>query len=187
MLLIRKRATPETDGIPAADPEVARMELSLVEGRLYLNDGQAAPFTGWMTDTYADGSLRSRSFVSNGVLHGISRGYFTNGVMQVEESFIGGVSSGARRKWHTNGERSSEVAIVEGELHGVYRTWDEKGRLLTEVEMKRGQPDGLSLAYFPSGFVKARVLMRQGQVVQREEFSEEDRETVPAPASAGTL
>ncbi len=172
------RSIPE-QATPPVEIEESRTSLLLKDGRLYHGGQTLDPFTGWMKDAYADGALRSRSFVSNGVLEGISLGYYTNGVLQVEEHFVEGVSHGMRRKWHPNGELESEAAIVRGELHGIYRSWDEQGRLRNEVEMKRGQPDGLSIAYFPSGFIKARVLMRQGQVIERDTFLEEERKTAP--------
>ncbi len=93
--------------------EVDRSDLVLREKRLYRR-GEARPFSGAMLEHHPNGSLRSRSLIANGVLHGLSEGWHTNGQLQVRESFQGSVSHGLRTKWHPNGSKWSEVMIVHG-------------------------------------------------------------------------
>src|SRR6266511_3157124 len=76
---------------PVTPAAVARTNLALVAGRLCLS-GQTNAFTGLMVEHGADGSLRSRSSVVNGLLHGLSQGWYTNGQLQVTEQFKEGVS-----------------------------------------------------------------------------------------------
>src|SRR5262245_50781106 len=72
-------------------PEVHRTKLELrAEG--WYAPGEARGFTGFLLDTYGDGALKSRSAVSNGLLHGLSQGWYTNGQQQVEEHFLAGTS-----------------------------------------------------------------------------------------------
>ena len=74
-------------------PEAADSELTMVEGRL-VRSGETNAFTGWMTETYTNSTLKSRSAISNGLMHGVSEGWYTNGQIQVREHFVEGVSHG---------------------------------------------------------------------------------------------
>ena len=146
--------------------EVHRKNLELRAGLWHL-PGQTNGFTGFLLDTYDDGEKKSRSAVSNGLLHGLSEGWHTNGTRQVEEHFVAGTSHGLRTKWHPNGQKLSEVGIVDGKLDGRFQRWDEDGSLAEEVELKVGVEDGVSRAYYPSGFIKAQVRLQQGKVLEQ--------------------
>jgi len=146
--------------------EVHRQNLELRAGKWYW-PGQTNGFTGLLLDTYEDGTRKSLSAVSNGLLDGRSVGWHTNGQQQVEEHFVTGTSHGLRTKWHANGQKLSEVNIVNGKLHGTFRSWHENGERAEEVELKDGQPDGVSKSYFPSGFLKSQVTLRNGKVVEQ--------------------
>lgn len=147
-------------------PEVLRSELRLQEGRL-TRSGSSNAFSGFVIERYSSGLMMSRSAVSNGILNGISQGWYTNGQMQVIEHFQNGLSHGIRTKWYEGGQKLSEVHVVQGKLNGAFRRWHESGAIAEELELKDGQPDGISNSYFPSGFRKARVVMRDGKAVEQ--------------------
>ena len=152
--------------IPTGSVELARTNLVLEDGRLR-PAGMTNPFTGFMVEHFSTGSLRSRSAVSNGLLHGVSEGWFTNAQLQVSEHFKEGVSHGLRTKWYSNGTKQSEAGIADGKLHGTFRQWHENGMLSEQVEFIADRPEGLSVAYYPSGFLKARVTMRDGKPTEQ--------------------
>lgn len=148
-------------------PELNRSELTPRDGIWYrANDGTV--FTGTMLDRYETGLPKARSEIANGLLEGVSRGWYTNGQPQIEEHFRAGVSHGLRTKWHANGHKLSEVNIINGKLEGTFRRWDEAGTLSEETEMKDGNPDGLSRGYYPSGYIKAEVRLERGNVVSQQ-------------------
>lgn len=151
--------------------ERSRSELEVREGRFYLA-GDARPFTGLITDLYDGGELKSRSTVSNGLLEGLSEGWYTNGQRQVEEYFAGGVSHGRRTKWYPSGSKLSEAMIVNGQLDGIFQRWHENGQMSERVEMSEGRPNGLSLAYHPSGSLKARVRLEEGKVLEQQSWAD---------------
>src|SRR5689334_3873751 len=64
--------------------QLPRNELQLVDGRL---TDHGVPFTGIVLEYYGGGQLKSRSCVSNGLLEGLSEGWYTNSVLQVTEHF----------------------------------------------------------------------------------------------------
>src|SRR5262245_15560296 len=166
-------------------PEVQRTKLEMRADGWHAR-GESRGFTGFLLDTYEDGALKSRSAVSNGLLHGLSQGWHTNGQQQVEEHFVAGTSHGLRTKWHPNGQKLSEVTIVSGKLQGTFRSWHENGVPAEEVELTDGQPDGLSRAYFPSGFLKSQVMLRNGKVVEQQ-FYKDGEYREPASTDPGQL
>ncbi len=76
-----------------------------------------------MLEHYADGALRSRSAVTNGLRLGL------------------------RSK---DGAKLSEATIVDGKLHGPFRRWHPNGELAEDVPLKDGHPDGLAKATSPA-------------------------------------
>lgn len=165
-LINRPRRSDPRAAIPAAPAELSRTNLVLEDGRLR-PAGMTNPFTGFMVEHFPTGSLRSRSAISNGLLHGVSEGWFTNAQLQVSEHFKEGVSHGLRTKWYSSGTKQSEAAIADGKLHGTFRKWHENGVLSEQVEFIADRPEGLSVAYYPSGFLKARVTMRDGKPTEQ--------------------
>jgi len=98
--------------------QVSRNQLVLQQGRL-MKTSQTNAFTGLMVEFYPDGTLQSRSAVSNGLLHGVSEGWHTNGVLAITEVFVSGTSHGTRTKWDAASNRIAETDIREGEIEGL--------------------------------------------------------------------
>ena len=146
--------------------EVLRSELILRAGHL-CRAGDSNAFSGLMIERYSDGALRSRSMICEGLLHGLSEGWFTNRQLQVTEYFKHGISHGLRTKWYPSGRKLSEANIVDGQLNGPFRKWHENGVLSERVEFTNSRPVGVSLAYFPSGFLKSRARLEATQVVEQ--------------------
>lgn len=162
-------------------PTAQSPELVLQDGRLSRREsGQV--FTGWLVEKYGDGALRSKSFVSNGVLEGISEGWHTNGVRQVREFFVGGKSQGNVTKWSADGLLLSVATAQEGRLHGKFQRWHTNGVLAEEMEMRDGVADGLARSWHASGNPRAEVLLDQGRVVSRRYW--EDGQASPPVAEA---
>ncbi len=145
--------------------EVLAGELTLREGRSYWKD-ETTPFSGIITESYPDGRSRSRSVMSNGLMHGVSEGWYTNGTLQVREHFVEGVSHGLREKWFENGMKLSEAQIKSGKLEGTFKRWHDNGALAEEIQMKDGNPDGVSVAYHPDGSLKAKATVQNGTVIE---------------------
>ena len=178
-LALRHRPAPFD--LPAPSAQAKHRTNLVLQAGLWLLPGQTNTFTGLLLDTYEDGTRKSLTTVSNGLLHGVSQGWHTNGQQQVEEHYVAGTSHGLRTKWHPNGQKLSEVNIVDGKLEGTFRRWDEQGALTEEIEMKAGQPDGLSRAYYPSGSLKVEARLQQGRLIESQQWK--DGEKPPPPAN----
>lgn len=150
---------------------VGRLRLENREGILYRR-GVSSPFSGWVTDRFSDGTLKLRSAVEDGLLHGESEGWFTNGAPELREYFHRGIPHGTRTTWHENGQKRSEGQIVDGRQEGLYRQWHANGRLAVEAEFAHGKPNGLSHSWHPDGSLKAEAEMKYGEIKSRHVYPE---------------
>ena len=165
-------------------PSELASNLTLRDGRLQA-PGAGGPFDGWMLERYPDSGLKSRSRVVGGRLEGVSEGWHTNGVRQVEEHFEGGVSEGLVRKWHGNGVKLSEGTARAGKFEGVFRRWHPNGVLAEEVNLVAGEPEGVARSWFPSGSLKAEVTLKSGQVLTQKFWQDGEQVAEPVLAEAG--
>lgn len=179
------RHQPAAPGQPDLSKQATHRTNLVLQAGSWRLPGTTNPFTGLLLDTYEDGIRKSLSIVSNGLLEGLSQGWYTNGQQQVEEHFIAGTSHGLRTKWHHNGQKLSEIPIVEGQLHGTFRRWDEQGALTEEIEIKSGQPDGVSRSFYPSGSIKAEALLKQGRLIENRQWKDGEK-APPAAQPAGS-
>jgi antitoxin component YwqK of YwqJK toxin-antitoxin module len=145
--------------------QVSRNQLVLQQGRL-MKISQTNAFTGLMVEFYPDGTLQSRSAVSNGLLHGVSEGWHTNGVLAITEVFVSGTSHGTRTKWDAASNRIAETDIREGEIEGLHREWHTNGKPSLEVTMARGKAQGVARKWSLEGELAGQWVMSNGVVIQ---------------------
>lgn len=154
--------------------ECMRSELELREGVLFVK-GESTPFEGTMVEVFPGGVRRIAIAIQDGRPHGISRGWYENSQLEVEEHFVHGVSHGLRTRWFANGVRKSEAQIADGKVEGTFTRWHENGQLAVEARMVGGVADGLSKAWHPTGKLKSRVVLKRGEVVEREFFDQQGK------------
>lgn len=156
----------QTPGLSEAGVEtVGRNRLVLREGR-WMKTDETNAFTGMIVEFYPDGTLQSRSAVSNGVLHGVSEGWWTNAVLAVRETFREGRSHGTRTKWDIEGRRIAEADIRDGQIDGFHREWHTNGQLAVEVSMAGGKAHGLARKWSLEGQLAGQWVLSNGAVVQ---------------------
>ena len=156
----------QTPGLADAVVEtLGRDRLVLREGR-WMKTDETNAFTGRMVEFYPDGTMQSRSAVSNGLLHGISEGWWTNAVLAVRETFHEGRSHGVRTKWDIEARRISETDIREGRIDGFHREWHTNGQLAVEAAMASGLPSGRSRRWSPDGALVGQWSLSNGVVVK---------------------
>ena len=164
MLWIYLDTHPRTKA-PETPVEVDRKELVLQDSRL-VRQGASNAFTGLMVEFYPDGTLQSRSVVSNGLLQGLSEGWHTNGVLAVRETFVEGRSHGVRTKWDAASNRIAESSIRDAKIHGFHREWHTNGQLALDAEMADGQPHGQVRKWSADGVLIGQWVLSNGVVVQ---------------------
>ena len=155
---------PESrESVPAE--QVSRNQLVLQQGRL-MKTSQTNAFTGLMVELYPDGTLQSRSAVSNGLLHGVSEGWYTNGVLAITEVFVSGTSHGTRTKWDAASNRIAETTISAGQIHGSHREWYTNGQPALEMSMVDGKAQGLARKWNPDASMAGQWVLSNGVVIQ---------------------
>ena len=145
--------------------QVSRNQLVLQQGRL-MKTSQTNAFTGLMVEFYPDGTLQSRSVVSNGLLHGVSEGWHTNGVLAITEVFVDGKSHGTRIKWDAASNRIAETTISAGQIHGSHREWYTNGQPALEMSMVDGKAQGLARKWNLDASLAGQWVLSNGVVVQ---------------------
>ena len=151
------------DSVPPE--QVSRNQLVLQQGRL-MKTSQTNAFTGLMVEFYPDGTLQSRSVVSNGLLHGVSEGWHTNGVLAITEVFVDGKSHGTRIKWDAASNRIAETTISAGQIHGSHREWYTNGQPALEMSMVDGKAQGLARKWNLDASLAGQWVLSNGVVVQ---------------------
>ena len=157
--------------------ELARTNLVRIQN-LWCEAGRTNPFTGVLLEYYPGGLRMSRSVISNGLLNGVSQGWYTNGQMQIQETYHANVADGLRTKWYPNGRKLSEATIVQGQIEGVFRRWHEDGSLAEEIPMHDGHQEGLGRAYYASGCLAEQVEVRAGKVVGQQTWKDGERKAL---------
>lgn len=155
-------------------PTVDLRALTLRDGRL-VAEGAGAPFSGWLEERHPDGSLRSRSAVVHGRLHGLSQGWSADGVLLISEHFKDGLSDGPVTRWHPNGSRLSQGTARRGKLEGLFRRWHGNGVLAEELHLAAGVPVDLALSWHPSGCRKSEVRLAEGKVIGQSFWADGER------------
>lgn len=158
----------------AGPPELDRTNLMRLGG-LWCEKGRTNPFTGVLLEFYPGGQPMSRSVISNGLLNGLSEGWFTNGQMEVQEIYRDNLSDGVRTKWYPNGHKLSEATIVRGKMEGIFRHWHADGSLAEEIPMHAGRQEGVGRAWYPSGYLAEEVEVRDGKVVNKRTWKPGER------------
>ena len=146
---------------------VPRSTVDLRDGALKLK-GSTSPFTGIMFEQAQGGQRISEVPVWRGKVHGIARGWHSNGQLEVEEPFINGLSNGLRTRWHPNGKIRSTTTIVKGVLNGPYTEWHDNGQKALEMTLLNGKGEGLSQAWQPDGTPKSKVTLKAGEPIKTE-------------------
>jgi len=157
--------------------ETARTNLVRFQN-LWCEIGHTNPFTGVMLEYYPGGLRMSRSVIAHGLLNGLSQGWFTNGQMQIQETYHDNLSDGLRTKWYPNGRKLSEATIVHGQIEGIFRRWHEDGSLAEEIPMHNGHQEGLGRAYYASGCLAGQVEVRAGRVVDQQTWPDGARKAL---------
>jgi antitoxin component YwqK of YwqJK toxin-antitoxin module len=141
-----------------------RSELDLREGVLFRR-GESQPFSGLLISEWKRGVRRTEVSIRDGRAHGVSRGWFEHGQLEVRENFVRGVSDGLRTRWFADGTKRSEVRVRRGELVGVFREWHPNGQLARETPLANGKPHGLVRGWDPQGKLAGTAVVQNGERV----------------------
>lgn len=167
---------PVTNPIPPV--EVLRSDLELREDKRLYQHGSSEAFSGLLVENFSGEARKLEIEIHHGKAHGSSRGWFENGQIEVEETFIEGVSNGLRTRWYESGQKRFQAEIVDGVIEGPYVEWHDNGTKAVAMSLKNGVTDGLAETWYPSGARKSRFHYAAGTVAKRETWPDTSANSV---------
>ena len=158
--------------------EVLRSDLELREDKRLYQHGSSEAFSGLLVENFSGEARKLEIEIHHGKAHGSSRGWFENGQIEVEETFIEGVSNGLRTRWYESGQKRFQAEIVDGVIEGPYVEWHDNGTKAVAMSLKNGVTDGLAETWYPSGARKSRFHYAAGTVAKRETWPDTSANSV---------
>ena len=86
-----------------------------------------------------DGKLQSEDNYQDGLVHGFSNSYHSNGVQATKTVFSNGDKTGTETWWGDNGLKSYEANFVNGKLNGLETIWSEDGSISSQLRYNDGK------------------------------------------------
>jgi antitoxin component YwqK of YwqJK toxin-antitoxin module len=105
-----------------------------------LTDGTTGELVSGQVKLYGDdGKLQSESHYQDGLVHGFSNSFHSNGVQATKTVFSNGDKTGTETWWGDNGLKSYEANFVNGKMNGLETIWGEGGSISSQLRYKDGK------------------------------------------------
>jgi antitoxin component YwqK of YwqJK toxin-antitoxin module len=105
-----------------------------------LTDGTTGELVSGQVKLYGDDKkLMSKTNYRDGVMHGFSNSYHSNGVQATKTIFSNGNKTGTETWWGDNGLKSYEVNFLHGKMNGLETIWGEDGSITSQLRFKVGK------------------------------------------------
>ena len=164
----KKEAVPPSDSSAAAvQEEPAGPELESTDPRLQKKNGRFAfegsPFTGSVTERYADGKPKNRISYRAGLKDGPYQAWWPGGSPRLALRYQRGRKYGLQEAWWENGNRRYTLSTFPGGPEGKKEEWFENGQQYRLMNYKGGREDGLQLGWFSDGKRHFNYVYRAGR------------------------
>lgn len=152
-----------SDSSTVAIPEIHRLESdSLFEltkkGILFYS---RAPFSGFLTVSYQDGSVKEVSSYNEGLKEGNSVGYSMAGDTVFLRPYHKGNKHGNHFGWYTNGQLKFHYIFENGLSIGNHKEWYDDGQLFQDLNYVNGYELGLQRVWRKDGKLRSNYVMRE--------------------------
>ena len=105
-----------------------------------LTDGTTSEVVSGQVKLYGDdGKLQSESNYQEGLVHGFSNSYHSNGVQATKTVFSNGNKAGTETWWGDKGLKSYEASFVNGKMNGLETIWGEDGSISSQLRYNDGK------------------------------------------------
>lgn len=132
-----------------SDGMLKRQKLYSPDG-LVLND-QAFTFDSTTyVSKYPSGAVKEKNKIIHKTTHGLSLGYYPNGIKKSEFNYVHGVPDGKWKFWDYKGNLSFEYTYSAGSLTGAITSYRD-GKLYYTDTLESGLSQGVFTEYYPSG------------------------------------
>lgn len=147
------------DRIPPV--EVSASDASFVlksSGVLIFGD---QPFSGYLTEYFENGVLKSKKGYLYGWLHGESLEYHTSGKIKERRVYTHGEKDGKHIGFYESGQLRFELYFNKGMNVGCHKSWYEGGQQAQELNYTDGQPFGAQKVWRPDGKLRSNYVVRE--------------------------
>ena len=149
-------------------PDVAFMHTNVVYDRsrsLWLNKMDSSRLSGYINESYSDGTLLKKFSVYEGRLEGVSFTYFPNGKLRFSETYKDGKLHGEVKRWKLDHgyQLVAQLSYQKGKLHGEQKKWYNTGELNYLMQMNEGREEGIQQAFRKNGALYANYEARNGR------------------------
>lgn len=98
------------------------------------------PFTGTGVFKFPDGRISIESEYVDGLLNGIERRWYQNGVLKMETHLVDNITNGECTEWYKNGELKTFGLYEQGTALS-YKEWNEAGELIENYILDQDDPE----------------------------------------------
>lgn len=144
------------------DQTISDEEIKKVDGIVY-QVGKGKPFTGVVESKYLGESLKWN--YENGVLNGVSKGYYENGNLKYEQNYKNGILDGKMKLYYENGKIEVDGNYKNGKAEGVWKSYYEDGKLKGEGKFGNGNREGVWKKYSEDGKVIQEENFKNGEKI----------------------
>jgi antitoxin component YwqK of YwqJK toxin-antitoxin module len=96
-----------------------------------------------VTKRFSNGRIRRVAEYRDGVLDGVTRGWYETGAPMYQYAYRDGVYEGRAIQWFPNGQKYTEQNYSKGYEAGLERMWNEDGTLRANYVARDGKHYGL--------------------------------------------
>ncbi|RXK85434.1 tetratricopeptide repeat protein [Filimonas effusa] len=109
-------------------------------GLLYYSDTSAVPYSGPFREYYLNGALKTRGEIQEGYISGYVTDYYRNGTLKSSRYFSRNTEDGIREEYYLNGSIQRRGNVANGYMQGFWQEWHSTGRLKKEIRYLNSQP-----------------------------------------------
>lgn len=109
---------------------------------------------------HPNGQLSATGYIdANGNADGVITGYYENGCLKYEVTYVAGELRGIAKGYYENGTLKFEGNFMQGEYFGVWKEFHTNGSLATVIH-RRASFEQVIEEYYENGFLKAEIQYR---------------------------
>ena len=136
-------------------------ELTLKNDSLFFRNKKMSGVL-YSLSTKSNDTVSIKSYV-NGVLDGISKGWYSNGQLMETRSYKNGQKNGSQIAYFENGQMKFEFIAENDRYEGELREWNSDGRLIHLATFENGQEAGAQKMWYDNGKVRANYVIIKGK------------------------
>lgn len=122
---------------------------------------KGTPFSGYLLKKYTNDSVFQRQGYLNGVLNGVTTGYYPSGQILYSRPYLDGEKHGEHIGYHQNGVREFQYYFVNGFSEGNHKKWYPDGSMLSDMNYRDGKEFGKQQVWRPDGKLRANYVVRE--------------------------